>query len=722
MTFAHFKILYTVLLLVLTFSVFRVIVFNNNLYEEYQNEVDMDSWMTLQDGDSEEADIVVRNESMTLEKVEIFIGNLKSVDSNDYVELEGMGINRKIYFSEIDPNTPYSVEPANIQEERETLHIKVQCAPKSWIEMRENKQGEIALQKTYRVCQLDQTGRMVYEVLVVLLFISTIVLIFFLVWYPNISRYGYFALMTGQLLCAMAVRDVTFLCSPEPFAEQIGTHFYYATHYSILECILTKEAGYMHFIKRIVAWFVAQSDWGKMHYVVVTNFVTLLVIAMASSIGVLRCERQEEKILAYISGLYIPLVLLDAVPNFFYIDIGYWGIFFLFYFLFLGKLEKLSRGAFAVVIVLCASFCLTQGQFVCFIPLCFIFMFWKKGRYRILHGCVVVAALIQLGMSLGTPGGRAWDKYEGFIQLCKGCFLEFPKIFYRIWGIDIWQYKEGVTTVLIIIAYLFVIGMGILVLRSKNKGLREISLAVYLLGAISLGFMGITTPHMLEKGRYDKGRYEMFLIVVIYMAICVFLVYLNRAYSGKWHGIFGIVVMVVACMGGIKEESDGRYYDKRYVMDLLCDWKNVAGYVINSDSYYIRIDPEEWPWSAYFENITEEIIETADVKKEIHGDTPLVSVYLFRTDISEPLGIRVYGEKDNLLIEKEQTTSAVRKFTGFLFDEPVQNARYVELYYLDTGEKLVMDKEIYVYSVGTDVFVPRDTEDQIIQNALTAKW
>ena len=150
------SILYTILLGVFTVLILRIAVFDNNLYEEYQNEVDMDSWMTLQDGDSEETDIVVRNESMTLEKVEIFIGNLKSVDSNDYVELEGMGINRKIYFSEIDPNTPYSVEPANIQEERETLHIKVQCAPKSWIEMRENKQGEIALQKTYRVCQLDQ--------------------------------------------------------------------------------------------------------------------------------------------------------------------------------------------------------------------------------------------------------------------------------------------------------------------------------------------------------------------------------------------------------------------------------------------------------------------------------------------------------------------------------------------------------------------------------------
>ncbi|NLL79618.1 MAG: hypothetical protein GX234_07495 [Clostridiales bacterium] len=512
--------------------------------------------------------------------------------------------------------------------------------------------------------------------------------------------------MTGQLLCAMAVRDVTFLCSPEPFAEQIGTHFYYATHYSLLECILTKEAGYMHFIKRIVSWFVAQSDWGKIHYVVLTNFVTLLVAAMGCSIMMLWEYQYRERIGVYIGILYIPLVLLDKSSNFFYINIGYWGIFFLFYFLFLGKLEKLSRGAYALVIMLSVLFCMTQGQFVCFIPLCFIFMFLKKGRYRILHGCVVVAALSQLVMTLGTPGGRAWNHNEGLIQLLEGCFLEFPKIFYRIWGIDIWRYEESVTTVLIIISYFFAIGMGILILQSKNAWWREIAFAVYLLGATSIAFLGFTTPAMLDIQYYGKDRYEMFGILSIYLCMFLFVWKVREVTKLKWSSTICFGVMLLLFVNGINAEREIRYYDKAWVTDALCDWKNVSKYVANADSYYIRVNPENWRFSAYYENIEEEIIETSDAKKEIHSDTPLVSVYLFRTDVSEPLGIRVYGEKNNLLIEKEQTTSDVRRFTGFLFDEPVSEAKYIEFYRVATGEKAVMDSAVYSYTVGNKSFVP----------------
>lgn len=714
-----FNIGFSIILLGFTVFLFKTVVFDNNLYAEYQDENKVYDYYRLSANDTLETEIVVANEWMELKKSEIYIADLKTVSEEDCLYVLRGEDRQKIRFSDLAGYTTVEIAPAkkinakrSKNEERETIEVAVVCAEDSWIRIGCNQDKSLAVKKTYDVCQLSENEKQVYDVFAALLWGCSVGFVILLVWFPKIPSLVCFSFTALILFLAIAVRDVSFLFSPEPFAEQIGTHFYFGTHTGLLQSIFTKEAGYIHFIKRVFAWLVVQSKWGGINYVLITNFFTLLVQAMGCALFMLVPKEREERVLAYVAILYIPMVLLNNVSNFFYIDIGYWGIFYLLFFMFFYNLESISKVKYGIILFIVVSFCLTQGHFVCFIPLASLVAVSKRGRKRVLCGGIVIASLVQLCLTLTTQTGRNWRKDIEVEELCAGIFHEIPKVFYRIWGVNLWgQCGQEMRSFLIVLAYAVLFALIIIAVKryKSNEVYWETVIGSIILGVTSVVFLGITAPYFLEVGRYDKGRYEMFAIVAFYMCFVLLIMgaskKIGREYSVTGRRM-GWILLVLMCSHGVSEEINNNKYEKRYIQDFLCDWRNISRYVQGHENYYIRINPENWSFSAYYKNVSEEIIETTGEKKEISGSTPLVSVYLTRTDLSEPLGIRVYGKGNNLLVEKEQTTSAVRKFTGFLFEKPVWGAECFELYSISTGKPVALQEEMYVYTVGTDDSVP----------------
>ncbi|MGN0428165.1 MAG: hypothetical protein ACI4F0_10220 [Agathobacter sp.] len=701
------KILWTIAFFLVTFSIYYVtIIEHGNAVKHYVTTNESEVSIRLQQGDVFKQNVVINNEYLELQAISIEVIDC-NFGENDYVLVSFLGEVYKYYQNEgVGKVEIPVVESADCEAE-----IIIQVFSESgWIDLKMDPVTEsVYLEKSYDVQQLTHIGKIWYGLFTILFWIVVLVMIYLIIWKEYEGKALYLFLMMLELFLAISLRDVTLILNPQAFAEQIGTHYYHSVHSGILQSMFTTEAGYCAAGKRLIAYLVCLTKFGRMHYVLITNIV--LVFSAAFSCGLYinfdwNFGKDNRKI-GYVLSLYLIMIALACSSNFLYIDQGYWGFPIILYMFLKKDMESMNRKTYVLALIISVIFCITQGHYAMLLPYSLIYVIVnKKMRNRIYGVCIASGAFLQFVISYFAGDTSGWENNDifnlkGYVS---SFYVELTKVFARIWGINNIGYINAIS-ICIIMVILFGFTLY-LFLQRRNAQIKTIIdsniILLWMLLGIEVGFMHITSPSFIYRNnQYLKSRYELFLIItMIVLVVCMGGIIYKFFNTEKLKVIMCSVILILITCGCV-DEYRYNYYGNDYVTDRVTDWENTASYIVDNDYYFAKLDPYEWGYTNYYYFAREKDGPIEDEQSDI------IAVFVNNVDISRKICIRMRDSEGDTLCDMRSTSANNKSHVCFYFDEPVNDVAEIEFYDMESGDRLYLGDYTFAIRDFENVFIPR---------------
>ena len=695
------KFIYLCIILgTISFALYTAIFKNGNYVHEYITRNNDVGSYRLYGGNEYEEEIIVSNSYMRLKGLVIPIEDV-CLSDGDSVKVTFAG-NEYEYRNDIFDALDGLSIPIDTSNEKELLRIEILGDSNSWIDISKNSQTRnVYIEKTYYVDQLEDNHILFYlfvSLLVICVLYETIVLVFKAQVFADKRN---FFVVSAIIFFSICLRDITLVINPQEFAEQIGTAFYFGTRGTLWQAATTPEAGYSALGKRLIGWFVCKTEFGRIHFVGITNL--LVALASALSCGMIAnyafCKENayESRIVGFLVAIYIPIIALACDSNYLFIDIGYWGfIYILLLWLKGDEYKRSSVGYFADCLII-AIICMTQGHFVMFIPVALVHLLVSRSKTRFVDIAVIIGGGGQMFFSLRANAVGIWLHNETAIQFAKGVLRELGKVSLRVWGITpnnrVSIYLGVVETLILVVIFAVTCMRWV---KKRDEDLISSAILIGLIG-VEIIFLAITSPTYLES-RYLKSRYEMFLIVTI---VLLEIKFFTKLVKKEQLVIMGIAVLMII---GTRDELIYDYYNAWSVTTRIGDWKHVAERIEKNDSYFIKLDPLNWTYKNYNYRASEEVASATPLL-ELNECRDVFAVYAMNNDISRNIVLRIY-DNENVIHEYEKVSPDIKEYMTFYF-ERIDDVNRIEFYDKNSNELLHMEDVCVCYIDDDYEFVLR---------------